>query len=159
MSNPVVERAYKSLDDLNKAHPSDAIDLSALMQGYANNSGNGSADQKRQALALLMRLQGNGHISAWAAANFRAYFAQSPSALQAAGIGPPPSIPTPGDNLKSIGSAVKAIDWGGFLSALSNANTWIRVAEVLVGVLLIAVGVAQLTHAVPIATKIAKAVK
>lgn len=47
----------------------------------------------------------------------------------------------------------------GFLGQLGQAHTWIRVGEVVLGLILIAVGVAELTHAVPIATKIAKVVK
>jgi hypothetical protein len=43
-----------------------------------------------------------------------------------------------------------------FLGNLANANLWMRVGEVVLGLILIAVGVAELTHAVPIATKIAK---
>lgn len=45
------------------------------------------------------------------------------------------------------------------LAGLFQANIWERVAMVGLGIILIAVGVAQLTHAVPIATKIATAVK
>jgi len=43
-----------------------------------------------------------------------------------------------------------------FLTRLTEASTWIRVGEVVLGLILIAVGVARITHAVPIATKIAK---
>lgn len=45
------------------------------------------------------------------------------------------------------------------LGALFQANIWIRVGEVALGLILIAVGVAKLTNAVPAATKIAKVVK
>jgi hypothetical protein len=45
-----------------------------------------------------------------------------------------------------------------FLQRLGQASTWIRVAEVALGLILIAVGVAKITHVVPIATKIAGAV-
>lgn len=44
------------------------------------------------------------------------------------------------------------------LKPLFQANIWIRVGEVALGVILIAVGVARLTNAVPAATKIAKKV-
>jgi len=44
-------------------------------------------------------------------------------------------------------------------SALFQANIWLRVGEVALGIILIAVGVARLTNAVPIATKIARYVK
>ena len=43
----------------------------------------------------------------------------------------------------------------GFLSRLTEQSTWVRVAEVVLGLILIAVGVAKITHAVPIATKVA----
>lgn len=45
------------------------------------------------------------------------------------------------------------------LAALFNAHIWIRVGEVALGLILIAVGVAKLTNAVPLATKIAGYVK
>jgi len=41
------------------------------------------------------------------------------------------------------------------INALTQASTWIRIAEVVLGLVLIAVGVAKLTNAVPIATKTA----
>lgn len=47
---------------------------------------------------------------------------------------------------------------GDFFSRLSQAHTWERVAEVLLGVILIAVGLAHMTKAVPIATAIASKV-
>jgi hypothetical protein len=46
-----------------------------------------------------------------------------------------------------------------FLSELSNPHLWMRVGEVVLGLLLIAVGIAELTDAVPVATKIATMVK
>lgn len=42
------------------------------------------------------------------------------------------------------------------LGGLFQANIWLRVAEVGLGIILLAVGVAKLTNAIPIATKIAK---
>lgn len=44
------------------------------------------------------------------------------------------------------------------LSGLFQANIWLRVAEVGIGILLLAVGIAKLTNALPAATKIAGAV-
>ena len=59
------------------------------------------------------------------------------------------ATPTP----KSISGATSGITgW------LSQPNLWIRVGEILLGLVLVAVGVAKITHAVPIATKIAGAV-
>jgi hypothetical protein len=48
---------------------------------------------------------------------------------------------------------------GDFFSKLSQGNTWIRIGEAFLGLILIAAGLAKLTHAVPIATKIASVVK
>lgn len=45
---------------------------------------------------------------------------------------------------------------GDFFSRLTQANTWERIGMVLLGIVLVAAGVAHLTHAVPVATKIAK---
>jgi len=45
---------------------------------------------------------------------------------------------------------------GDFFGRLGQANTWIRVAEVILGVVLLAVGIARITHAVPAATRIAR---
>jgi hypothetical protein len=59
--------------------------------------------------------------------------------------------------VSAVESATTAVP--DFLSRLTSGALWVRVGEVLVGLLLIAVGVARLTDAVPIATTIAKAVK
>lgn len=45
------------------------------------------------------------------------------------------------------------------LGALFQANIWMRVGQVALGLILIAVGVAKMTDAVPVATKIAKVVR
>ena len=45
---------------------------------------------------------------------------------------------------------------GDFFSRLTQANTWIRAAEVILGVVLLGIGIARITDAVPAATKIAK---
>lgn len=44
----------------------------------------------------------------------------------------------------------------GFVNVLSNPNTWLRVGEVVLGLLLIAVGLARLTHAGPVVDRLAK---
>lgn len=45
---------------------------------------------------------------------------------------------------------------GDFFGSLGQANTWVRVAQVALGLILIAVGLARITSAVPVATQIAK---
>jgi hypothetical protein len=49
-------------------------------------------------------------------------------------------------------------DIGGFFDDLGSGNLWLRIGQVVLGLILIAVGVAELTHAVPIATHVAKTV-
>lgn len=72
----------------------------------------------------------------------------------------------PGANISgNPGTAIKqglsnipgASSVGDFLGRLDEGSTWIRIAEGVLGLLLIAVGVARLTHAVPIATQVASA--
>ena len=60
---------------------------------------------------------------------------------------------------KPAGGAIdKALTSLNPLAGLFQANIWLRVAEVGIGILLVAVGVAKLTNAIPAATKIAKTV-
>lgn len=58
----------------------------------------------------------------------------------------------------AAGAAVDAVKSLNPLAGLFQAHIWLRVAEVGIGVLLVAVGVAKLTNAIPIATKVAGAV-
>lgn len=60
-----------------------------------------------------------------------------------------------GDALNPL-SGLAAI--GDFFHRLAEGNTWIRIGEGLLGIILIALGIARMTHAVPVATQIAKAV-
>lgn len=70
--------------------------------------------------------------------------------------GPGPAIPgNPGSAIKKgLGDAVSGLS-NSVLGPLFQANIWIRVGEVLLGIVLVAVGIARMTNAVPIATKIA----
>lgn len=56
-------------------------------------------------------------------------------------------------------SVTASQELGSIFAVFQSGSLWIRVAEVALGLLLIAVGVAKLTNAVPIATKVAKYVK
>jgi hypothetical protein len=47
---------------------------------------------------------------------------------------------------------------GDFFARLTEGSTWMRIGEALLGLVLIAVGMARITHAVPIATSIARTV-
>lgn len=50
------------------------------------------------------------------------------------------------------------LPFSGVFSGFFQGNIWIRVGEVLLGLVLIAVGIARLTKQVPIATKVATSV-
>lgn len=60
---------------------------------------------------------------------------------------------------QTVSNAVPGLQQiGTFFASLGQANTWIRVAETLLGLILIAAGLARITHAVPAATRVARAV-
>lgn len=63
------------------------------------------------------------------------------------------------NTVKSVSNAVPGLDQiGTFFSSLSQANTWIRVGQVVLGLMLVSVGVARLTHAVSHVEKAASAI-
>lgn len=62
-----------------------------------------------------------------------------------------------GGTASAIGNATGLTAIGDFFSRLTQANTWLRAGEVVLGLVLIAVGIARITNAVPLATKIAGA--
>jgi hypothetical protein len=59
------------------------------------------------------------------------------------------SIPNPLTGLDALGDLAQR---------LTQASTWLRVGEVILGLILVAVGLEKLTNAIPIATKVAAAV-
>ena len=135
--------------------------MAAAMTYYAHATGSDVAAKKAAGLDLIQRLQSEGHISGWAAGNFRAYFNLSPQDL-AGVIANTPHIAGPQENLQDIGNAAKNAAGSvvnDALKPLFQANLWIRVGEVVLGLILIAVGVAKMTNAIPAATKIAGLVK
>lgn len=73
--------------------------------------------------------------------------------------GGPNDITTPGGVWGALAQSSGLGAVGEFVKGLGQASTWLRVGEGVLGLVLIAVGVARLTHAVPVATSIAKAVK
>lgn len=68
----------------------------------------------------------------------------------------PNPLKDPGQSGSSPFGGLAAI--GDFFARLGQPNTWIRAGEVVLGLILIAVGLARITKAVPVATKIAKTV-
>ena len=55
-----------------------------------------------------------------------------------------------------IGTVTGAQEAGSIFSVLQSGSLWLRLAEGFLGIVLIAIGIAKLTNAVPVATKIAK---
>jgi hypothetical protein len=63
-------------------------------------------------------------------------------------------------DIPGIGNPLTGINAvGDFFMRLTQANTWLRIGEVAIGILLLAVGIASMTHAIPTATKIASVIK
>lgn len=60
-----------------------------------------------------------------------------------------------GQAIEGLAKGLAGIQVPGFLAALTSKQLWLRVAEVVIGLLLLGVGVAKLTNAVPLATKLA----
>jgi hypothetical protein len=96
-----------------------------------------TADNEKQKLAYL----GQGYVAWFSDKASASQYMQSEQSPVASGS--PPAL-----------SGLAAI--GDFFSRLTQANTWLRVAEGALGIILIAIGLARLTHAVPVATQIAK---
>lgn len=61
--------------------------------------------------------------------------------------------------LAQSATVTAAQEAGSIFSVLQSGSLWIRVGEVLLGLILLGVGVARVTSAVPIATKVASYVK
>jgi hypothetical protein len=81
-------------------------------------------------------------------------WAQAQTAIKEGGLaGAPHAVAKAAGDATGVNQIKSVTD---FLSRLAEGNTWIRVAEVALGLMLIAVGVAKLTDAIPVATKIAK---
>jgi hypothetical protein len=79
--------------------------------------------------------------------------------------GPAPTTSSATANANAEQDVAKTVPGGRALDAISNflgdltqSSTWLRIAEGILGVVLIAVGIARITNAVPIATKIARTV-
>lgn len=70
------------------------------------------------------------------------------------------SVTGTGVAVNSIIPGLNPLSWlsaiGDFFHRLTEGSTWIRLGEGLLGIVLISVGIARLTHAVPVATKIAR---
>lgn len=74
---------------------------------------------------------------------------------------------SPGDapgNIPGVPDSLKLTDLAGFVTALTQRNTWLRIGEAVLGLLLVGIGVAAVTRGTPIgsairATPVGKAAK
>lgn len=130
------------LDDIGRHDPQLALGLAAAL---------GIGDKKTVNADLTkVRAQGlaadANTIAAWVTSTMKDYTKDASSSG------------SPLDPLKAIPGALTGAVSNAFLGPLFQSHIWIRVLEVGLGVLLIAVGLAKLTNVVPLATKIAKTV-
>jgi hypothetical protein len=131
-----------------------AIDLAgtqekqAVLEGFHGYSAEQAAEQHPNTVNWVTRYLAETWISD--------YNAAVRSGSQPGG---PNDITTPGGVWGALmqSSGLGAV--GEFVKGLGQASTWLRIGEGVLGLVLIAVGVARITNAVPVATKIAKAVR
>ena len=84
--------------------------------------------------------------SAWATYASGAYKAYLTGKTTGVQTNPPPVTSQP-TGLAAIGAAV---------TALGQPNLWLRAGEIILGIVLLAIGIARVTRAVPVATSIAR---
>jgi hypothetical protein len=94
--------------------------------------------------AEAQKLQGQG---------YQMFATKAQAQSGAAAVNKQTSPTSPGNPLSGLAAI------GDFFGRLGQANTWIRIGEVALGLLLVAIGVAKMTNVVPIATKIAGVIK
>jgi hypothetical protein len=132
--------------------------------GFANkwyyNTESGQLENTSQALAITAALGGGWHELNIPGSDTGVQAAAAARKEFPAGKTPSYSPVTPGKVAAGVAAesgisltGLSAI--GDFFSRLTQAHTWERIAEALLGVILIAVGLAHMTKAVPIATAIA----
>jgi hypothetical protein len=165
-----LHKAQVALHSLYGRDKSTANKLYDLMKTYGLSGGKplfgsppSGSKAKAAAAPILNKLWNKGGQDKADALDISHYFNVPAAQLLKAGGIVPASV-NPSTISKSFAKSAEATA-GNALSSLSpiaglfQGNLWLRVAEVGVGLLLIAVGVAKLTNAVPIATKIAGVVK
>lgn len=74
------------------------------------------------------------------------------------GTGIPGLSVTPGGGFQASNPLTGLAAIGDFFQRLTQGSTWIRVGEVVLGLILLAAGLARITHAIPAATRVARAV-
>lgn len=159
------QRALHSLWTAGKKNES--REIYGGMRNYSmygwRNMPRGAADSISRARQQIARLpaESSGPLNAYMSTDAKSlYDAKSDGA-----IAPPQTNPK---GVGSIGESVDAVgipgsgvltDVGGFLSALTQRNTWLRIGEGVLGLLLVGIGVAAITRGTPIGSAIRTGVK
>lgn len=159
---PTIDNALQALAALRGKDAQLAFDISNAMTEYGSANASTSATGKQRANATILKLRGKGQPYAGWAAAFSAVLQLPPATVRAASwTAPAPDSGILPDFLDGItGKVTDAVtpDWaGGAFSALTSANLWMRVGQVLLGILLITVAASKLAG--PTVLKVAKTTK
>jgi hypothetical protein len=168
-ANPTVTAANSALSALMKKDFALFTPTYAALLQYSDKNPGTSAKGKTAANAEIMKLAAKGDPYKGWATTFQAVLALPPATIRDAGGIGPSAIPEPPIKVAAEGAAgdvqnALTPSWaGGIIGALTSANTWLRVGEVVLGVLLVVAGVVKLAgptvlSATP-AGRLAKAVK
>jgi hypothetical protein len=136
-----------------------AVDLAgtqekqAVIEGFHGYATEAQAEAHPNSVNLVTRVLADGWIADYSAAVREGAQPGGPNA----------TILNPADATRAgvsyVESEIPGLQQvGAFFSRLTEANTWERLGEVVLGVILIAVGIAHMTRAVPAATAIASKV-
>ncbi len=143
--------AFKGLNGGKAVDLAGTQEKQAVVEGFHGYATEAQAEAAPNSVNLVTRVLADGWIADYNAA-----------VKEQAQPGGKNDITTPGGVAGAVVDSSPLGSWQqsltNFLGALTNGNTWIRLAEGVLGVVLIAIGLARITHAVPIATKIAGAV-
>jgi hypothetical protein len=157
MSNPTLKAAGDAMRALSKKDEGLTAKVYKALSAYRSKDAAKSAQGKTAGNAALLILRGKGEpFAAWAAAIGPA-FTLPPATVDAnfnedivGGFSTgSPVGPAVGDAVTgAVGDAITAAtpQWAGDLvGALTSGNTWLRVGEVVLGLLLVVAGVVKLT--------------
>lgn len=150
----VVDNLNQVLEDIYAKNKTLARKLYGELAAYAISfTGRAHTEAEKNKIRATARPLNNA--AQWNA--IEQFLALPPSTLGAND----PRILEPGarDSLPSVPGIPGVSDVTGFLSALAQRNTWLRVGEGVLGLLLIGIGVAAITRNTPLGSAIRAGVK
>lgn len=150
----VVDNLNRVLEEIYAKNKSLARKLYGELASYALTfTGRPHTEAEKNKIRATARPLNNA--SQWNA--IEQFLALPPSTLGAND----PRVLEPGarDSLPSLSGIPGVTDVTGFLSALAQRNTWLRVGEGVLGLLLIGIGVAAVTRNTPLGSAIRSGVK